>query len=194
VFESVVGVDGAVTTIVIVELAPAASEDKVQLVAEVPLQVHPLAVRDWNVVPAGIVSVRVRFAAGTPAELFVTVIVYVNVPPVVTGSGLSVFVIDRSATLTSVAAVAVLFPLVLSLGDETVALFVIDPAEDGAVAVIVILGASAPAARFPPVRLHVTVPLTLLQLQFVPDAPTNVVPAGRVSTTFTAEASSGPAL
>ena len=43
-------------------------------------------------------------------------------------------------------------------------------------------------------RLQVTVPEALLQVQFVPVALTNVVPAGSVSTTLTADASSGPAL
>ena len=71
--------------------------------------------------------------------------------------------------------------------------FVIDPGDAGALTMIVIFGAD-PGARLPPVRLHVTVPETLLQVQFVPVALTNVVPAGSVSTTDTAEASFGPAL
>ena len=62
----------------------------------------------------------------------------------------------------------------------------------GAVTTIVMFGA-APGARLPPVRLQVTVPEALLQVQFVPVALTNVVPAGRVSTTLTADASFGPA-
>src|SRR6266581_2059014 len=64
----------------------------------------------------------------------------------------------------------------------------------GAWTTIVMFGASAPAARFPPVRSHVTVPKLLVHVQPVSVLGTNVVPAGRVSTTFTAEASSGPAL
>ncbi len=55
---------------------------------------------------------------------------------------------------------------------------------------IVMFGA-APGARLPPVRLHVTVPDALVQVQFVPVALTNVVPAGSVSTTLTADASFG---
>src|SRR5207244_3583435 len=106
--------------------------------------------------------------------------------------------IVKSATTTVVGAVAVLLAGVLSFGEDTVALFVIVPGALGAVTVIVIGGASpagpVPAARFPPVRLQVTVPETLLHVQFVPVALTNVVPAGSVSTTFTADASSGPAL
>src|SRR5262245_11140231 len=55
------------------------------------------------------------------------------------------------------------------------------------------LGA-VPGGRLPPVRLHVTVPDELLQFQLVPVALTKVTPAGSVSTTLTADASSGPAL
>src|SRR5947207_4745199 len=94
----------------------------------------------------------------------------------------------------SVLAVAVLFPEVLSLGDETVAELVIVRLVPVGVTATVMLGASAPAARLPPVRLQLTVPETLLQVQFVPVALTKVTPPGKVSTTFTADASSGPAM
>ena len=50
----------------------------------------------------------------------------------------------------------------------------------------------APFASVP--RLHVTVPEEWVQVQFVPVALTNVTPLGSVSTTLTADASSGPAL
>jgi hypothetical protein len=98
--------------------------------------------------------------------------------------------------LTVVLAVAVLFAGVMSFGDETLALLVITvvPVPPGAVTVIVMFGASAPFARLPPVRLHVTVPETLLQLQFVPVALRKVAVAGKVSTTLTADAASGPPL
>src|SRR3954447_14646003 len=86
-----------------------------------------------------------------------------------------------------------LFVGVLSFGEDTVAEFVIDPGVLGAVTTTVMFGA-APGARLPPVRLQVTVPDALLQVQFVPVALTKVVPAGSVSTTLTADASSGPAL
>lgn len=79
------------------------------------------------------------------------------------------------------------------MGDDTVALLVIDPGDAGAVTTIVIVGAG-PGGRLPPVLLQVTVPDTLLHVQFVPVALTNVVPAGSVSTTLTADASLGPAL
>ena len=107
-----------------------------------------------------------------------------------TGSGESVFVIVRSATWTEVVAVAVLS--LASFGDDTVAEFVIEPGVLGALTTMVIFGA-APGARLPPVRLQVTVPEALTQAQFVPLALTNVVPLGSVSTTLTADASSGPA-
>ena len=94
---------------------------------------------------------------------------------------------------TVVVAVAVLLPGVSSLGEETVAVFVIDPGVAGAVTTIVMSGA-APGARFPPVRLQVTVPDELLLVQFVPVALTKVTPLGSVSTTLTADAGSGPAL
>lgn len=77
------------------------------------------------------------------------------------------------------------------MGEETVALLEIEPAVLGAVTTIVMDGA-APGARLPPVRLQVTVPDALTQAQFVPVALTNVVPAGIVSSTLTADASSGP--
>src|SRR5687767_15295446 len=139
------------------------------------------------------VSETLTSVAATVDELFVTLIVYVSVPLTTTGSGESVFVIDRSATWTAVVAVAVLLPGVLSLGDDTVALLVMEPAVAGALTTIVISGAS-PTGRLPAVRWHVTVPDALTQFQSVPVALTNDVPAGIVSTTFTAEAGSGPAL
>jgi hypothetical protein len=91
-------------------------------------------------------------------------------------------------------AVAVLLAGVLSFGDETVALLVsvAVPLPGGGVTTMVMFGA-APGARLPPVRLHVTVPEELMQFQFVPVALTNDVPAGRLSTTVTPEASFGPA-
>jgi hypothetical protein len=97
------------------------------------------------------------------------------------------------AAATVVVAVAVLLPGVLSFGEETVALLVIEPGVAGAVTTIVILGAG-PGGRLPPVRLQVTVPDALLHVQLVPVALTNATPAGSVSTTLTADASSGPAL
>jgi hypothetical protein len=111
-------------------------------------------------------------------------------------AGLKLGTVRLGGVLTPVLAVAVLFAGVMSFGDETVALLLIEvvPVPPGAVTVIVMFGASAPFARLPPVRLHVTVPEALLQVQFVPVALTKVAVAGSVSTTLTAEASSGPPL
>src|SRR5438132_668052 len=94
---------------------------------------------------------------------------------------------------TVVVAVEVLLPGVLSLGDETVAVLMIVPGVLGAVTTIVSVAALPPDAMLP-VRVQVAVPDTLVQDQFVPVPLTNVVPAGRVSTTWTLVAGAGPAL
>src|SRR3954451_22401002 len=124
--------------------------------------------------------------------------VHVKLPPrPTTPETLFDLVTTRSGALRVVTAVGVLFAGVSSFGDDTVALFEIEPVPNvaGAVTVIVMFCATLlgdVAERFPPVRLHVTVPDTFAQLQLVPVALTNVVPDGIVSTTLTAEASSGP--
>ena len=61
---------------------------------------------------------------------------------------------------TVVVAVAVLLPGVVSFGEDTVALFVIEPGVFGAVTVIVRVAASVPEAILP-VKLQVTAPDTL---------------------------------
>jgi hypothetical protein len=109
--------------------------------------------------------------------------------------GLKAGWVNAGGVLIVVVAVAVLFPVVVSFGDDTVALFVrvIVPVPPGAVTVIVI-GAAAAGARFTfPVGVHVTVPEALAQVQFaLLVALTNETPAGSVSTTWTSEAGSGP--
>jgi hypothetical protein len=120
--------------------------------------------------------------------LFMTVIAYVRVTPspAVTVVTPSLFVIARSAfAATVVVAVALLFPVVVSLGDDTVAVLVRVCGVLGAVTVIVI-AAVAPAASV--ARVHVTVAVPE-QLQPVPFAETNVVVGGRVSETLTEFAS-----
>ena len=74
-----------------------------------------------------------------------------------TGSGLSLLVIDRSAeAVTVVVSLAVLLPLLASLVAElTVAVLVIVPPSDGAVTTMVMAGA-APTARL--ARVQVTTP------------------------------------
>jgi hypothetical protein len=73
----------------------------------------------------------------------------------------------------------------------TVAVFESVPADatGGALNVRLITGA-APTGSV--ATVHVTVPATLLQVQPVPEALTNVEPAGRVSTTETVLACEGP--
>jgi hypothetical protein len=98
VLDSDVGLPGAVTTRSKLAEAPAARAARVQVTGDDALQVQPVPLAETNVVPAGIVSETLTVVAATVAELFVTVIVYVSVPLMATGSGLSVFVIERSAT------------------------------------------------------------------------------------------------
>ena len=95
-------------------------------------------------------------------------------------------VIERSASFrTVVVAVAELLPGVLSFGELTVAVLVIEPAVLGAVTTIVKLALVffTSVAR---VQVTVVVPE---HVQPVPDADTYVVPAGIVSTTLTEVAS-----
>src|SRR5205823_10622991 len=107
----------------------------------------------------------------------------------------NVGVVRLGGVLTTVVAVAVLLPGVMSLGDETVAVLMIVavPAPAGAVTLTTMLGVVAPTARFA-ARVHVTVPEAWAQLQLasVPANETNVVPAGRGSVTLTPDAGSGP--
>src|SRR5216117_40748 len=85
-----------------VAVAPMASVAVVQLTvpgepAAGVVQLQPAGVGiDWNVVCGGNGSFMVTLAAAFGPALL-TVIVYVNVPPGVTGSGESVLVIERSA-------------------------------------------------------------------------------------------------
>jgi hypothetical protein len=98
VFESVAAVPGALTTMSKLAEVPAASDGRVHVTVDVPEHVQPLPLAEMKVVAPGIVSVTLSDVAGTVAELLVTLIVYVRLPFVWTGSGESVFVIERSAT------------------------------------------------------------------------------------------------
>jgi hypothetical protein len=102
VFESVPVVPGALTTMSKLADAPAASDALVHVTVDVPEQLHPVPVAETNVVPLGIESLTLTDVAGTELELLVTVTVYVTFPLTATGSGESVFVIERSATWTEV--------------------------------------------------------------------------------------------
>src|SRR5262245_66613497 len=110
--------------------------------------------------------------------------------PGATGSGLSDFVIERSATaLTVVVSVSVLLAALPSIEVVvTVAVLVRVPLTVGAVTVSVIAGAG-PGSRL--ARVQVTVPEDWLQLQPVPVAETYDAPAGRGSPTGPPVAVSG---
>src|SRR5687768_1541068 len=102
--------------------------------------------------------------------------------PAVTLVTPSVFVTERSAWLaTVVISVSELFPVMLSLDEETVAVLLIVPGVDGAVTTILKLSV-APAAIDGIV--HVTGD-DALHVQPVPPADTKVVPTGMVSDTLT---------
>ena len=96
--------------------------------------------------------------------------------PALSEVGEAILDMARSAALfeTVVVAVSELLPVTLSLGEETVAVFVIVPVVLGAFTTRSKL-ADAPAAR--DARVHVTVDVPE-QLQPVPLAETNVVPLG----------------
>ncbi len=116
--------------------------------------------------------------------------------PASTGSGSSIFVIERSAPLappvTVVGSVSELFAAFGSVvADETEAVLLRVVAAPGAVAVRVMFGA-APTARLARVQL-IAPPEGGLQVQPVPEAAAFVTPAGSVSVTVRLLAVSGPA-
>jgi hypothetical protein len=111
-----------------------------------------------------------------------------------TGSGVSDFTIDRSATASTVVpAESELFPGAgSSVGESTEAVFDSVAAWAGAVTVMVIAGAVAFAAS--DARVQVTVPEACVQAQPVPAALTKETAPGRLSVTERLDAASGPAL
>jgi len=95
-FVIVPDVPGAVTVNVIAGPAPTANIARVHVTTPAAsLHVHPVPEADTYVTPAGSVSSTLTPLA-VDGPLFVTLNVYVNVPPTSTGSGLSLFVIARS--------------------------------------------------------------------------------------------------
>ena len=106
-----------------------------------------------------------------------------------------VFTTERSAeAVTAVTALAVSFAgfgSVVVL--ETVAVFVSVPAWAGAVTTTVMVGAAAAVASAATVHVTDTFP-AFEHVHPVPDADTNVTPAGSVSVTETPAASDGPKL
>ena len=114
-----------------------------------------------------------------------------RVAPATTESGLSDFVIDRSADAVTVVSSLSVFGVVGSaVVAVTDALLDIKPPSAGAVTVIVIVGAAPTASE---ALVHVTTPADSLQVHPVPDAETYAVPAGSVSVTISDVAVLGPA-
>ena len=108
-----------------------------------------------------------------------------------TGSGVSVLTIDRSAIgVTFVVAVDVLGVVGSNSFAVRVAVFEIVPPAAGGVITIEIAGA-APTASV--ARVHVTVPVTSLHVHPVPVIDCTAEPGGRGSLTVTAFAVEGPA-
>jgi len=101
-FVIVPDVPGAVTVTVIAGAAPTANVARLHVTTPAAsLHVHPVPEADTYVTPAGSVSSTLTPLA-VDGPLFVTLNVYVNVPPTSTGSGLSLFVIARSALAVTV--------------------------------------------------------------------------------------------
>src|SRR5882762_4827851 len=86
---------GVTTSVTVAEL-PFARDPSAQLIVLVPVQLLWLGVTETNVSPAGSVSLTLTPVAAL-GPLFVTVIVYVRLPPTMTGSGESALVMLRSA-------------------------------------------------------------------------------------------------
>jgi len=187
---------GAVTVTVITgAVVPVARAARVHVTDTFPVfeHAHPVPDADTNVTPAGKVSVTVRFAA-SDGPAFDTVNEYATDPAATTVAG-PVFVIARLAdAVTVVLATDVLFPDAGSaVVDAIEAVFVRDAACAGAVTVTVMVGAVAPVTIAARVQVTDTFPV-FEHTHPVPDADTNVTPAGRVSVTVRFAASDGPLL
>src|SRR5215510_13942687 len=75
--------------------------------------------------------------------------------------------------------------------DATVAVLVMVPRVSESTVTTIVMVDDAPAIKL--LRVQVTTPLLLAQIQPVPEALPKVTPAGRVSVTTTLSASDGPA-
>ena len=115
---------------------------------------QPIPLAPMYAVPAGNVSETITLEAEL-GPAFDTVTVYVSIPPVVTGSGKAVFVIERFAPgATVVDIVSVLLELTGSVWSAvTLAVLLRLQPEDGAVTVMVMTDGEL-TARF--ARVHVT--------------------------------------
>ena len=187
---------GAVTTTVIAgAVAPVARVGRVHPTDTLPVlvQVQPAPAADTKVTPAGRVSVT-ETAAASDGPLSTTDNEYVTLAPATTVAG-PVLVIARSAeAVTPVVIEDVLFAGTGSaVVDDTEAVLVSEAVCAGAVTTTVMVGAVTPVASAGWVQVT-DVLATLVHVQPVPAADTNVTPAGRVSVTETAAASDGPLL
>ncbi len=200
-------VDGATSTTSVKKSTVTPKEELLHETVPVPPTagvVHdqgPVVESETNVVFAGTVS---DSAADAPwlGPALVTVMVYVTSLPAVTGSGVSTWVIDRSAEAVPIVVVAVaeLLPGLGSVVDApTVAVFdsTVPAAVDDATATVNVKSAVLPAAT--DAREHDTAPVppTAGVKHDQPpgdESETNVVFAGSVSDSETDAASLGPAL
>jgi hypothetical protein len=157
-------------------------------------QVHPAGPdRVWAVVFAGTVSTTVTPVA-VLGPLLVTTWVYVIVPFASTGTGLGVFVIDKSdVSATMVFTVALLFPLLGSVVVERTEsdCVIVVPEATVAPTFTTKLKVAVALATIAAVAVHFKVP----KEQVHPAGPVNdtaVVPAGRVSLRTGAAAEAAP--
>jgi hypothetical protein len=187
---------GAVTvTEMVGATEPAASAERVHATETLPLfvHVHPVPDADTNVMPVGSVSATLTLTA-SDGPLLVITSVYVTDPAAVTVGGPDLTMARSADADTDVSTLELLLPGTGSaVVEATAALLDKDVACTGAVTITVIPGAADPAASASRVHVTVTLPL-LLHDQPVPDAYTNVTPAGRVSVTTRLAASDGPLL
>jgi hypothetical protein len=154
---------------------------------------HPAPVAGpVTVTPAGIGSVTVALR-DTDGPTFLTVIVYVAVPPA-TSAGDTDFAIEMSATADNgVLSVEESFEgagsgVVL----DKVPMLATTPVRRGSMANTIVTGASAPTASGPCV--HPTDPAASAHDHPTPAADTNVKPVGTASVSVTSAATDGPAL
>lgn len=191
---SVVALLGACPVTTITGAAETPSVESVQITSE-PVRSQlsqPGPLTDKFVSAAGKVSLTTRLAA-VLGPVLVTRMVYVKIPAASTGSGVSTLVIAKFAEAVTV--VVSVSKSLAAFGSSAVvltpAVLVRVVASAGAVTVMMIDG-KAPTAAL--ARVAVMRPEAWVIDQPVPEAPTNVSPAGKESVTVTLGATLGPAL
>ena len=140
---------------------------------------------------AGRLSTKLRELAATGLAVLSMVKVKVLTPPSPITSGEKAMA-KPGGEVMAVLSESLLLPRLTSITPAlTDAVLVMLPTDPGAVTLMVIVGA-APTLKL--ARVQVTTPFDSLQLQPVPDALTNPMPAGRLSLTLMLVAVEGPAL